>query len=279
MGEKRYYWLKLNEDYFNSPKIKKLRKIAGGDTYTIIYLKLQLLSISNNGVLSFEGIENTFEEELALKLDEDVEDVKVTILYLQSQGLIESNSKDFLLVEACKNIGSECDSAKRVREFREKKEKMEIEMGKNAKALQCNASVTEVLRSSISISNSISNSNIIKDNNDNNIDICKELIEYLNEKAKTHYRQVESNYKHIRARLKDFSVEDIKTVIDKKCKEWIGTEFERYLTPETLFRPSNFEKYLNQHITEKKNPKDANKREYTKEQLDSFWTPLDEIEI
>ena len=120
MGEKRYYWLKLNEGYFNSPKIKKLRKIAGGDTYTIIYLKLQLLSISNNGILSFEGIENTFEEELALKLDEDVEDVKVTILYLQSQGLIESNSNDFLLVEACKNIGSECDSAKRVREFREK---------------------------------------------------------------------------------------------------------------------------------------------------------------
>ena len=277
MGEKRYYWLKLNEGYFNSPKIKKLRKIAGGDTYTIIYLKLQLLSISNNGILSFEGIENTFEEELALKLDEDVEDVKVTILYLQSQGLIESNSNDFLLVEACKNIGSECDSAKRVREFREKKEKMEIEMGENAKALHRNASVTEVLHSCISISdyNSISNSNIIKDNKDNNIDICKELIEYLNEKAKTHYRQVESNYKYIRARLKDFSVEDIKTVIDKKCKEWIGTEFEKYLTPETLFRPSNFEKYLNQNIVKKQDPRAANQRKYTKEELDSLWTPLD----
>lgn len=281
MGEKRYYWLKLNEGYFNSPKIKKLRKIAGGDTYTIIYLKLQLLSISNNGILSFEGIENTFEEELALKLNEDVEDVKVTILYLQSQGLIESNSNDFLLVEACKNIGSECDSAKRVREFREKKEKMEIEMGENAKALHCNASVTEVLHSSISISNSnyISNSNIIKDNKDNNIDICKELIEYLNEKAKTHYRQVESNYKYIRARLKDFSVEDIKTVIDKKCKEWIGTEFEKYLTPETLFRPSNFEKYLNQNITEKKNYKAPEKREYSKEQLYGLFDNIENFKI
>ena len=43
---KRYYWLKLKDDYLDSPKIKKLRKIAGGDTYTIIYLKMQLLSES-----------------------------------------------------------------------------------------------------------------------------------------------------------------------------------------------------------------------------------------
>ena len=80
MAEKRYYWLKLEESYFDNPKIKKLRKIAGGDTYTIIYLKLQLLSISNKGIITFEGIENTFEEELALKLDEDVEDIRIGIL-------------------------------------------------------------------------------------------------------------------------------------------------------------------------------------------------------
>ena len=36
---KKYYWLKLKEDFFRDKKIKKLRKIAGGDTYTIIYLK------------------------------------------------------------------------------------------------------------------------------------------------------------------------------------------------------------------------------------------------
>lgn len=65
---KRYYWLKLKDDYLDSPKIKKLRKIAGGDTYTIIYLKMQLLSVKNQGVIEYEGIEQTFAEELALKL-------------------------------------------------------------------------------------------------------------------------------------------------------------------------------------------------------------------
>ena len=87
MAEKRYYWLKLKEDYFTNPKIKKLRKIAGGDTFTIIYLKMQLLSISNSGVIEFEGIEPTFEEELALKLDEDLENVQLTLAYLKTQCL------------------------------------------------------------------------------------------------------------------------------------------------------------------------------------------------
>lgn len=121
MAEKRYYWLKLKEDYFNSPKIKKLRKIAGGDTYTIIYLKMQLLSIKNNGIIEFEKIEPTFQEELALKLDEDVENVSVTLAYLQTQGLIDMNeNNEFLLLEASNNIGSESESAERVRQFRER---------------------------------------------------------------------------------------------------------------------------------------------------------------
>lgn len=157
MAEKRYYWLKLKEDYFNSPKIKKLRKIAGGDTYTIIYLKMQLLSIKNNGIIEFEKIEPTFQEELALKLDEDVENVSVTLAYLQTQGLIDMNeNNEFLLLEASNNIGSESESAERVRQFRERE---------NQKALQCNGSVTGVLQNSISISNSksISNYNINKD--------------------------------------------------------------------------------------------------------------------
>lgn len=128
---KRFFWLKLKEDYFDSPRIKKLRKIAGGDTYTVIYLKMQLLSIKNQGVIEYEGIEPTFCEELALKLNEEPENVEVTLSYLSSQDLIEeSGSGTYLLPEALKGIGSENESAERVRAFRSKK------------ALQCNDDVT-----------------------------------------------------------------------------------------------------------------------------------------
>lgn len=76
---KRYFWLKLDRHFFNNARIKKLRRLAGGDTYTIIYLKLLLLSIEFNGLLIYEGIEETFEKEMALKLEEDEENVVVTI--------------------------------------------------------------------------------------------------------------------------------------------------------------------------------------------------------
>ena len=133
--ERRYFWLKLKEDFFESKRIKKLRKLAGGDTLTIIYLKMQLKSIKTDGVLSYTGLEKSFAEELALDLDENPEDVGLLLNYLLSVGLIEtSDNVNFLLPYAVESTGSEGGSAKRVREFRERK------------SLQSNADVTEVKR-------------------------------------------------------------------------------------------------------------------------------------
>ena len=81
---KRYYWLKLHDDFFSNPKIKKLRRIAGGDTFTIIYLKMQLLSVKSGGILTYNGIEESFEDELSLVLDEDIDNIKVTLSFLLS---------------------------------------------------------------------------------------------------------------------------------------------------------------------------------------------------
>lgn len=128
---KRYYWLKLKEDFFEQRVIKKLRKIAGGDTYTIIYLKLQLLAMKNDGKLVFENVEDDFASEMALELDEDTENVKVTLMYLEKNNLIETISdEEYFLPEVLSVTGSETASAIRVREHREKK-----------KALQCNNNV------------------------------------------------------------------------------------------------------------------------------------------
>lgn len=129
---KKYYWLKLKNDFFNQPKIKKLRKIAGGDTYTIIYLKMLLISLEDGGKLYFQNIEENFIEEIALTIDEDPENVAITVQFLMRQGLIEtSDNFEYLLTESIEMIGSEVQSAERVRRYREKQ-----------KALQCNADVT-----------------------------------------------------------------------------------------------------------------------------------------
>lgn len=129
---KKYYWLKLMKDFFVQPKIKKLRRIAGGDTYTIIYLKLQLLSLESDGILYYQKIEDNFADEMALTIDEDSENVQVTLQFLLSQGLMQKlNDDEYLLTETISLIGSETSVAKRVRKYRE-----------NQKLLQCNTGVT-----------------------------------------------------------------------------------------------------------------------------------------
>lgn len=144
MSNKRYYWLKLKDNFFNEKAIKKLRKIAGGDTYTIIYLKLLLKSMKTGGKLYFDGIEDNFCKELALDIDEDDENVKVTFMYLQRVGLLkEINEREIELTEINGMVGSETSSAARVRKHRQIKNEQQKALQCNTPALQCNSDVTK----------------------------------------------------------------------------------------------------------------------------------------
>ena len=78
-----------------------------------------------------------------------------------------------------------------------------------------------------------------------------EIIEYLNLKTGSKFKPTTKPYvQAIRSRLKEgYTVDDFKTVIDKKCREWQGTKLEKYLTPKTLFATSHFDTYLNSNET------------------------------
>ena len=91
----------------------------------------------------------------------------------------------------------------------------------------------------------IGNSNTKNKEKENNI--YSEIIKYLNEKANTNYRPSTKNTQSfIKARLREgFTAEDFKKVIDIKVENWIGTDFEKYLRPATLFG-TKFENYLNE---------------------------------
>ncbi|MGA4517391.1 phage replisome organizer N-terminal domain-containing protein [Solibacillus silvestris] len=133
---KKYYWLKLKEDFFKDKSIKKMRKIAGGDTYTIIYLKLMLLGIKDEGKLFFEGVEDTFADEIALELDEDVENVKVTLMYLLKMGLLqEVNEAELFLTRVPECVGKETSKAELMRKKRARDKAASIEDGNIVTAL------------------------------------------------------------------------------------------------------------------------------------------------
>jgi len=80
-----------------------------------------------------------------------------------------------------------------------------------------------------------------------------EIIGYLNERTGQNLKPTTKMYaKHIVARLKEnYTLEDFKTVIDKKCVEWMGTDMQKYLRPETLFG-TKFDQYLNQPVSKSK---------------------------
>lgn len=71
------------------------------------------------------------------------------------------------------------------------------------------------------------------------------LLAYLNEKAGKSYREIGTHLKLIVARLREEGVtpDDVKQMIDRKVREWRGTEQEKYLRPETLFNKTKFASY------------------------------------
>ena len=122
-NEKRYYWLKFREDFFSSMRIKKLRKMAGGDTYIIIYLKMQLKALKTDGILEYKGIEQEFADELALDIDESPDDVRVVLAFLTSYGMCEcSDNIHYFLPFVVENTGSETAGTQRWRDWKNRKD-------------------------------------------------------------------------------------------------------------------------------------------------------------
>ncbi|HEP1658615.1 TPA: conserved phage C-terminal domain-containing protein [Streptococcus pyogenes] len=92
----------------------------------------------------------------------------------------------------------------------------------------------------------IKTENTKTENNNNKLLICREVISYLNLKANKNFKvDTASHHKFIKARLKDgYTLEDFKKVVDVMSARWIGTEYEQYLQPQTLFG-NKMDNYLN----------------------------------
>lgn len=98
----------------------------------------------------------------------------------------------------------------------------------------------------------IKTENTKTENNNNKLLICKEVISYLNLRAKKNFKvDTASHQKFIKARLKEgYVLEDFKKVVDIMVVKWKGTEYEQYLQPQTLFG-NKMDNYLNQPMPRK----------------------------
>ena len=107
---KRYYWLQLKEDFFTSKEMKLLRRLPGGNEHTIIYLKIMLASLQDGGKIYFENLGHDLAEEISLLIDEDIEAVRMTLLFLTNKQLLTTKDKfEFQLEQVPELIEQETD--------------------------------------------------------------------------------------------------------------------------------------------------------------------------
>lgn len=130
---KKFYWLKLKRDFFKRHDIRIIEEMPNGTDYVLFYLKLLVESIDHEGSLRFSDTIPYNEQMLSVITNTNIDIVRSAMKLFIELRLIEIfDDQTIFMGEIEKMIGSESDSAKRVREHRERK------------SLQCNADVTPV---------------------------------------------------------------------------------------------------------------------------------------
>ena len=235
-------WIKLSSELFNNKKIRQIRKMPDGDAIVVIWFQLLCLAGTqgSKGLVFFSSDIPYTDEMLAVEFDRNINTIRLALSFFVKYKMIEIVN-DFILVSNWEKYQSS-DKIESIREYnreqkrlqRNKQKQLLIEISQG----QCQGHVKDSQDIDIYLPSN-SGSFVLND-------IYKDVIEYLNEKAGKNFKLVESNKKHINARIKEgFTLDDFKKVIDNKVTEWKNDDkMNQYLRPETLFS-SKFQSYLN----------------------------------
>ena len=238
-------WIKIVTDIFDDEKIQAIETHKDGLQMIVVWFKILCLAgkCNQNGFLlippktiySAEMLSKIFKIKLkivknSLQLFKDLNmiDIVDNVYVVSKWADYQNNDK---LQEMQKK------NRERQQAYRDRQKE---ELAKTKDKRNVTNNVTSDIKNNVNCSYSYSNNN--------NVTYIRDIIDYFNSKCgkKFTYKNKSYNSK-INARLEEgFTVDDFKAVIDKKHDEWVGTEFEKYLDPDTLFAPSKFEKYLNQ---------------------------------
>ena len=241
--EKKRYWLKLEKDFLDSKYIKIIKGVPNGTDYILFYLALMLASVDTVGHLRFTELVPYNEQMLASLTGTNIDIVRSAMKMFQDLGMIRIlEDGTIFMPEVPRLTGKESESAERVRAFRERKRQ---------ELLNCNSDVTECNDNKEEEEEKQRTENREQQEEQFPYD---EIIAYLNDKCCTRYKATKSTKELIHARIEEgFTKDDCFTVIDNKVATWKGTEWEKFLRPDTLFRASKFQGYLNEKPTTKRN--------------------------
>lgn len=253
---KRYFWLKLDENFFDDDTIAWIEEQENGKDYVIFYLKLALKSLKDDGYLiRYVGQKLIPYDVRALSklTNTPVDTVAIAMKLFIDIGLLSQlDTGEIYINQINEMIGSETSVAKRVRKSRAKKE---LTDNVSSKLLHCNAEVTKCntekkIEKELELEKERERE-LKKENSPAKAEPSLpylEIVDYLNLKTKSKFRSSsQATQRLIKARFNDgFTLDDFKQVIDTKSDEWLrDKKMSIYLRPETLFS-NKFEGYLNQ---------------------------------
>lgn len=233
-------WISISTDVFNDEKMCTIESLPDGISIEIVWFKLLCLAgiCNEDGFLMLNKDIPYTEEMMAKYFRMDIGIIQRALEIFQNMGMIDIIDNIYMVSNWMKYQNSaELDHIRTLSKIRQQRYR-----DKQKKALDDKRNVT----------NNVTNNEFCSICNMYYVDVYKEVINYLNSKCNGTYRYTTKKTQSlIHARCEEgFTIDDFKTVIDKKTTEWKDTEWEKYLRPETLFG-TKFEGYLNQKITPK----------------------------
>lgn len=144
---KRFYWIKLRENFFQQETIDWLMEQENGSAYIVLYLKMCLMTANTAGELIRTIGDMTIPYEpkkISQKTGFDIDTVNVALSLFNHLGLIEETQEGIPVMPEVKNmVGSESESAARVRKYRKKKKALQSNTDVTNKALQSNVEIRD----------------------------------------------------------------------------------------------------------------------------------------
>jgi uncharacterized phage protein (TIGR02220 family)/predicted phage replisome organizer len=230
-------WISVATDIFNNDKILAIESLPDGTNIELVWLKLLCLAgtCNESGFLMINRNIPYTEEMMAKSFRVDLGTVQRALEVFQKMEMVEVVDDIYMIANWSKYQNSaELDHIRELNKLRQQKHRDKKKL---------------LLTEKRNVTNNVTNNDFCSICNMSYVDVYITVINYLNSKINSKYKYTtKKNQSLIHARTQEgFNIDDFKAVIDKKAAEWMGTNMEKYLRPETLFG-TKFESYLNQNI-------------------------------
>lgn len=175
---RRFYWLKLPEQFFERKVMRYLRSLPQGEAIILIYLKMLCMSLGSDGWINVDRLCTTLDEEIAIALNEEVMITRLALTSLKNTGLIQMEAEygDIFMTEFPQLVGSESAAAVRMR----KKRHLESKSNEGVTLFtQCDADVqagdTDVQKRDIEIEKEIEKELELEKDEERTYGVCKNI--------------------------------------------------------------------------------------------------------